>query len=141
MQISPRGLALIKQYEGFSALRYLCPAGYWTIGYGHVLQTAEAAHTMNEEEASELLAQDIRAIMRLVSAALSQNQFDALCSFAFNLGAGALQRSTLRRKINNNEHDCVPAELLRWVYAGGRILPGLLARRRAEGQLYATENP
>jgi len=142
MPISTRGLTLIKTFEGFSPAPYLCPAGYLTIGYGHVVRAGDA-RVVDEEEASELLAKDVQmaeqAIARLIIVPLSQPQRDALISFTFNLGAAALQRSTLRRKINNKEHGDVPAELMRWVYAGGRMLPGLVARRKAEGQLYASQ--
>lgn len=77
-----------------------------------------------------------RAVLRLISVPLTDGQFDALVSFTFNLGAGALQRSTLRRKVNREEHEDVPAEFLRWVWAGGRKLNGLIRRRRAEATLY-----
>ena len=75
-------------------------------------------------------------MLRLITAPLSNGQFDALVSFTFNLGAGALQRSTLRRKVNREEHADVPAELMKWVWAGGRKLKGLVKRRQAEASLY-----
>ena len=78
-----------------------------------------------------------RAVLRLISVPLTQGQFDALVSFTFNLGAGALQRSTLRRTVNREEHADVPAELMKWVWAGGRKLKGLVKRRKAEGLLYS----
>lgn len=78
-----------------------------------------------------------RAVLRLISAPLTDGQFDALVSFTFNLGAGALQRSTLRRKVKRGEHENVPVELMKWVWAGGRKLPGLVRTRQAEGLSYA----
>jgi GH24 family phage-related lysozyme (muramidase) len=72
-----------------------------------------------------------------IAAALTAGQFDALVSFAFNVGAGGLQRSMLHRKVNREEHALVPAELLKWVWAGGRKLKGLVRRREAEARLYA----
>lgn len=118
---------------------YLCPAGYWTVGYGHLLQKYEPMQ-MTEAEASLLLLADMRfaeaAVERLIQTPLTQPQFDALVSFTFNLGAGALQRSTLRRKVNRGEHHEVPAELEKWVFAGGKRLSGLVARRKAEADLY-----
>ena len=77
-----------------------------------------------------------RAVLRLISVPLTQGQFDALVSFTFNLGAGALQRSTLRRKVNREEHADVPAEFSKWVWAGGRKMNGLIKRRKAEAELY-----
>ena len=81
-----------------------------------------------------------RAVLRLIKVPLTDGQFDALVSFTFNLGSGALQRSTLRRKVNREEHEEVPAEFLRWVWAGGRKLRGLVRRRAAESVLYQTNS-
>ena len=85
--------------------------------------------------AEELTAE--RAVLRLIRVPLEDGRFDALSSFTFNLGTGALQRSTLRRKVSREEHDAVPAEFRRWVWAGGRKLKGLIRRREAEAALYA----
>lgn len=120
---------------------YLCPGGYWTIGYGHVIKNPkDYPYSLTRDEALELLAQDViraeRAVLRLITAPLSNGQFDALVSFTFNLGAGALQRSTLRRKVNREEHTDVPAELMKWVWAGGKKLNGLVKRRKAESMNY-----
>lgn len=140
--ISARGLALIARYEGFSATPYICPAGYRTIGYGHMLRAGEGMEYLDEDAARELLREDARiaerAVRSLIRVPLSQNQFDALTSFTFNLGGGALQRSTLRRVLNRGEYAQVPHELMRWVRAGGRVLNGLKARRAAEAKLYSS---
>ncbi|MEK6747513.1 MAG: lysozyme [Pseudomonadota bacterium] len=77
-----------------------------------------------------------RAVLRLINVSLTDGQFDALVSFTFNLGAGALQRSILRRKVNRKEHADVPAELMKWVWAGGRKQKGLVRRRKAEAEAY-----
>lgn len=145
--ISKDGLDLICRFEGFSPVIYICPAGYPTIGYGHLITEANKEQFLDgvdEDEALELLRKDVavaeRAVLRLISVPLTQGQFDALVSFTFNLGAGALQRSTLRRKVNREEHDDVPAEFMKWVWAGGRKLKGLVKRRAAEGALYSN-NP
>ncbi len=82
-----------------------------------------------------------RAVLRLIRVPLTDGQFNALCSFAFNLGSGALQRSTLRRKVNREEHTAVPPEFLHWVWAGGRKLKGLVRRRDAEAALYRSDLP
>ena len=99
------------------------------------------ADGIDEATAAELLRRDVetaeRAVLRLIRVPLEDGRFDALASFAFNLGAGALQRSTLRRKVNREEHGAVPGELRRWVWAGGRKLKGLVRRREVEAVLYA----
>lgn len=139
--VTEDGLRLIRRFEGFSAVPYLCPAGYLTVGYGHVVKNPDAfRQPITEDEAAEILAVDVetaeRAVLRLISVLLTDGQFDALVSFTFNLGAGALQRSTLRRKVNREEHEDAAAEFLRWVWAGGRKLNGLIRRRQAEAALY-----
>lgn len=144
--VTEAGLDLIKRFEGFSPKIYICPAGYPTIGYGHVVLAHEQdqfATSITQAEATELLRKDVRiaerAVLRLISVPLTDGQFDALVSFTFNLGAGALQRSTLRRKVIRGEHESVPAELMKWVWAAGKRLPGLVRRRQAEGDAYVSE--
>ena len=139
--ITQNGIDLIKRFEGFSRTVYFCPAGYPTIGYGHVVKPHENFSAgINEVQAEELLCQDAviaeRAVLRLINVPLTDGQFDALVSFTYNLGGGALQRSTLRRKINREEHAEVPEQFMRWVWAGGRKLKGLIRRREAEVTLY-----
>ena len=141
--ISKQGIDLICRFEGFSPIIYMCPAGYPTIGYGHLITEANKEQFLDgvdEDEALDLLRQDVavaeRAVLRLITVPLTQGQFDALVSFTFNLGAGALQRSTLRRKVNCEEHADVPAELGKWVWAGGRKLKGLVKRRNSEALTY-----
>ena len=140
------GLALIKRFEGFSPESYICPGGWPTIGYGHVVRDAERerfADGIDETEAEALLRRDVktaeRAVLRLICVPLADGPFDAFVSFAFNLGGGALQRSTLRRKVNRKEHGAVPTEFRRWVFAGGHKLKGLIRRREAEAELYASQ--
>jgi GH24 family phage-related lysozyme (muramidase) len=141
--VTEEGINLIKRFEGFSSTIYICPAGYPTIGYGHVVLAHEQeqfATGITQAEATELLRKDVRiaerALLRLISVPLTDGQFDALVSFTFNLGAGALQRSTMRRKVNRGEHEGVPTELMKWVWAAGKRLPGLVRRRRSESILY-----
>lgn len=133
MDVSAEGLALIRRFEGFSPTVYDCPAGLPTIGYGHVVGRGETFGRIGEREAERLLLGDARiaarAVARLISAQLRQGQFDALVSFTFNLGAGKLQASTLRRVVNRHEHAAVPAELMRWVFARGRAGAGGAAAR------------
>ncbi len=146
--VTEAGLNLIKRFEGFSPTIYICPAGYPTIGYGHVVlahEQVQFATGITPAEATELLRKDVgvaeRAVLRLISVPLTDGQFDALVSFTFNLGAGALQRSTLRMKVNRGEHEGVPAELMKWVWAAGKRLPGLIRRRRAEALAYSSDAP
>lgn len=139
-RIHREGLELIKRFEGFSRTVYHCVAGHPTIGYGHVLRPGESWDAITEAQAEQLLRQDVavaeRAVEALISVPLSDNRFAALVSFTFNLGSGALQRSTLRQKVNRGEHEAVPEELCRWVWAGGRRYAGLLRRRQAEAAMY-----
>lgn len=141
--ITQEGLSLIKRFEGFSPRIYLDAAGLPTIGYGHLLRVGEAEMFRNgitEEAGEALLIKDVlrtqQAVLRLIHVPLTDGQFDALVSFTFNLGSGALQRSTLRRKVNREQHDDVPPEFMRWVWAGGRKLKGLVRRREAESDSY-----
>lgn len=141
--ITQEGLDLICRFEGFSPVIYLCPAGYPTIGYGHLITEASKEQFLDgidELEALYLLKTDVqkagKVLLRLINVPLTDGQFDALVSFTFNLGGGALQRSTLRRKVNRNEHSAVPAEFMKWVWAGGRKQKGLIRRRSAETILY-----
>ena len=142
--ITDEGINLIKRFEGFSSSIYICPAGYPTIGYGHVVRDDEKqqfAQGIDKDEGEELLRQDVRwaerGVLRLIDVQLTDGQFDSLVSFTFNLGTGALQRSTLRRKVNREEHDDVPAQFKRWVWAGGRKLNGLMRRRNTESIIYS----
>ncbi len=139
--VSEQGLQLTASFESFRSHRYLCPAGYPTIGYGHVVRPSEDLEEVDRETATELLKRDMRkaerAVSRLIGVPLTQGQYDALCDFTFNVGAGALQRSTLRAKLNRGEYEEVPAELMKWVRGGGRVLRGLVRRRRAEVALFA----
>ena len=139
--ITQEGLDLIKRFEGFSPKVYVCPAGYRTIGYGHVVRPGENFSVIQEDYAEEILARDVqsaeRSVLNLIKVSLSDEQFNALVSFTFNCGGAALQRSTLRRKVNREEHEDVPEELLKWCRGGGKILKGLLRRRQAEADMYS----
>ena len=137
---------LAKRFEGFerkakrgieiTAIPYICPAGFWTIGYGHLCDPKHPPIT--EAEADLYLAQDLQtalaATMRYcpVLATEPEGRLAAIVDFTFNLGAGRLQTSTLRRRINQREWGAAEQELRRWIYGGGRVLPGLVARRDAE---------
>ncbi|HYC64626.1 MAG TPA: lysozyme [Reyranellaceae bacterium] len=142
MRTTPsEGRNLIKAFEGFSPTVYVCPAGYPTIGYGHVVQPGEDwSKGLTEAEGDELLARDLpryeRAVCRLITVPLSDPCFGALVSFTFNLGEGALSASTLRRIINAGRLDEAAAQFDRWVFAGAQKLPGLVRRRAAERAMW-----
>lgn len=142
MNISETGLDLIKHFEGFSDTSYPCAAGHLTIGYGHRICAGETFEQLTRAQARALLEKDVclsvGAVRRLVTQPISQAQFDALCSFTFNVGSAALQRSTLRRKLNRGEIEDAAEEFSRWVRAGGRIVPGLVMRRQHEQALFLT---
>ena len=138
---------LAAEFEGLSLDPYLCPAGYPTIGYGHLLSRVNGDDVnkwvaITETEALDLLMRDMTksliSVRRLIREPLNENQEAAICDFTFNLGGGALQASTLRRVLNREAFDEVPKQLRRWVYAGGRKLNGLIRRREAEIELFLT---
>jgi GH24 family phage-related lysozyme (muramidase) len=129
--VTQEGLDLIKRFEGSSPTVYICPAGWPTIGYGKVVRVHKrerSAVGIDEEIGEQLLRRHVEvaacAVLRLIRGPLTDGQFDALVSFTFNLGAGALQRSPLRRKVNQEEHALVPTQIMRWVWAGGRRVRG-----------------
>ena len=146
MKTGINGLELIKKYEGFMAKPYLCPAGVPTIGYGATYYPGGKRVTMNDDPITKERAEDLLRDMltsyedgvnRYAQYQLSQNQFDALVSFAYNLGVGALQKSTLLKKINIDPCDeSISNEFKKWVRAGGRVLKGLQKRRAEEAELY-----
>jgi lysozyme len=139
-RINAESLALIKRWEGLKLEAYQCPAGVWTIGYGST-RGVRPGQRITEAQAERLLRDDLArfeaAIERLVQVKLSDNQFGALVSWAFNVGEGAAARSALVRKLNAGDHDAVPAELARWNKVGKRVVAGLTNRRAAEAGLWA----
>ena len=151
---------MIKHHEGVRTRPYRCPALLWTIAVGHVIDPNHAKvpfeerrnlqipdgwdRTLTMGEVDAILAQDLgrfeRGVARLCPAALGhQGRFDALVSFAFNVGLGSLQRSGLRMKTNRGEFEEAADEFLKWTKAGGRVLPGLVKRRQDERALYMAE--
>lgn len=139
MRTSPKGIALIKEFEGLRLGAYLCSAGVLTIGYGHT-GGVSAGDRITEQQAEQYLQDDLKkfenGVLRLVRVSLNQNQFDALVCFAFNLGVGSLGKSTLLRKINALDFAGAADEFVRWNKAGGQELPGLTRRRIAESELF-----
>ena len=139
MRTGDEGIALIRHFEGCRLDAYLCPAGVWTIGYGHT-KGVKGGETIDQEAAEAFLIEDLEEfegyVTEMVEVPLSQSQFDALVSWTFNLGPGNLERSTLLAKLNQGEYTDVPFEIKRWTRAGGVILPGLVKRRDAEAALF-----
>ena len=147
-EVPKTAIELAKRFEGFHrvpkadpgrAHPYICPAGYWTIGYGHLCDPKHPPIT--EAEAEIYLAHDLQtalaATLRYCPGLIAepQGRLSAIVDFTFNLGAGRLQTSTLRRRINQRDWVASAAELRRWVYGGGRVLPGLVIRRDTETTL------
>ena len=145
MNTSEKGLALIKYFEGVRAKPYKCPAGYWTVGVGHLItRSAELPDSWNRElepnEIDEILKKDLvkfeNGVLRLLHPKQpTQSEFDALVSFSFNLGLGCFQRSTVRSAFKRGDKKRAGEVLLKYCYAGGRKLKGLIRRRIAEHAL------
>ena len=161
--INQAGIDLIKSFEGIrdgdkltpNYDAYLCPANYWTIGYGHVVRSGGVMLSGKDNEAvarraypvgltleqcEELLAKDLadycRAVENLVKVALTDNQFAALVSLAYNIGVSAFGGSTLLSKLNKRDYLNAAEQFLRWNRGGGKVLNGLVRRREAEKQLF-----
>lgn len=145
-RISDKGIALIKSFEGFMAKPYLCPANVPTIGYGTTVYPDGRKVSLKDKPINEAIAlvylrhdveQFERGVDALVRDDITQGQFDALVSFAYNLGVNALRKSTLLKEVNFNPNSkTIRAEFMRWVNAGGKRLEGLVNRRKAEVDLY-----
>lgn len=146
MKTSKKGIDLIKKYEGFESMPYLDAVGAPTIGfgathYGNGVKVRMSDKPISEKEASELLTKMLtqyeNSVKMLVQKPISQNQFDALVSFTYNLGGVNLSKSTLLKKLNLNPNDkSIFDEFLKWNKAGGKVLNGLTRRRKEEAELY-----
>ena len=157
MKVSPAAIQMIKHHEGVRVKPYRCPALLWTVGVGHVIDPSHAAVKYEERknlpipagwdrilsmgEVDTILAQDLgrfeRGVLRLCPAASGrQGVFDSLVSFAFNVGLGNLQRSSIRMKTNRGDYEEAADAFLKWTKAAGRVLPGLVKRRQDERAMY-----
>ena len=146
IEVPSAAVGLAKRFEGFHrvpkhdpqrrAHPYICPAGFWTIGYGHLCKPDHPPITEDDGEA--YLTRDLRSALNAtlrycpVLATESEGRLAAIVDFTFNLGAGRLQTSTLRHRVNQRDWSSAARELRRWVYGAGKVLPGLVARREAE---------
>lgn len=154
MKTSSDGVILIQEEEGLRLQSYLCPAGVWTVGFGHTSAAGQPlvkpGMTITKEQARTILLNDLlkfeEGVKNLVRVPLTQGQFDALVSFAFNCGLGTpkghklgpsgLAGSTLLKRVNAGEYDKVPTEFMKWTKGGGKQLPGLVRRRHREIALW-----
>jgi len=156
MKVSDSAKSVIAHHEGVRLKPYRCPAKLWTIGVGHVLYPEQAKLSMEDrikypirpednriftmDEVNAILAADLqrfeRGVLRYCSSGITQGRFDALVSFAFNVGLGTLQRSTLRQKHNRGDFDGAADEFLKYCLGGGKVLKGLLNRRKDERAIY-----
>lgn len=169
MKLSKAGADLMHQFEGYRTRPYLCPAHIWTIGYGHVLYQDQIRLPMarvpdkdipmirkemplkpednrvwSKQEIEELFAQDVasfeRGVLRLIPGVVGrQGSFDALVSISYNFGLGNLQRSTIRMKANRGEWEAAAEAFMQWTKGGGKELPGLVRRRKAERALFLSQ--
>ena len=139
MKTSKNGINLIKNYEGCRLTAYKCPAGVWTIGYGHTAGVKQG-DKITQLQADTLLTIDLQkfenAVNKAVKKPITQNEFDALVSFAFNVGTGNFEKSTLLRLVNMGQFELAAKQFERWIYAGGKPLTGLKKRRLAEKTLF-----
>lgn len=140
MNISQKGIDLIKNFEGCRLTAYRCPANILTIGYGHTGSDVSAGQKITQEQAEKLLKSDLLVhcnnVSRLVKVPLTQNQFDALVSFEFNVGYGNFASSTMLKLLNQKKYREAAAQFDRWVYANRKVLAGLVKRRAAEKTLF-----
>ena len=140
LSCSQNGQVLIEKFEGLRLTAYQDMVGVWTIGYGHTGPDVKPGLVISQQQAAQLLINDLarfnNGVNALVTVKLNQNQFDALVSFAFNLGVGSLKKSTLLRKLNAGDVQGAALQFKSWNKAGGKVLTGLTRRREAEMKLF-----
>ena len=148
MKASDKCLKMLAHHEGVRQKPYKCPAGLWTVGVGHLIGDGKSLpdswnRTFSLEEVYAILAKDVerfeRGVERYITIPLKQGEFDAIISFAFNLGLGTLQKSTLRQKLNRGDKEGAIESLLKYNKAGGKILKGLDNRRKDEAALFLSK--
>ena len=143
MRTSEAGVNLIKTFEGCRTTAYRCSAGVWTIGYGHTTDVKEGM-TITQHQCDVMLEVDIEQYENYVNdyvvVSLTQNQFDALVSWVYNLGPTNFRKSTMLKVLNDGNYNEVPYQMKRWNKAGGKVLKGLVIRREAEAELFNNES-
>lgn len=145
MVISDKGIGIIKEFEGFRSSAYKCSAGVWTVGYGSTVingDKVKACDKVSREEAERLLRVEANRLAgelkKIILVPLNQNQIDALISFTYNIGLSAFSKSTMLKLINAKEFNAASFQFDRWNKANGRVLPGLVARRNKEEELFTS---
>jgi lysozyme len=146
MKLNKKGIEMMHKYEGLKLTAYLCPAKVWTIGYGNTFYEdgtkVKAGDKITKERADQLFINITNKnfaepLLKLIKVKLNENQFSALVCFAYNVGTGALLKSTLLKKVNANPNDLtIRNEFMKWNKAGGKVLRGLTLRRESEANLY-----
>ena len=144
MQISQKGLDILKEFEGLRLEAYRCPAKVWTIGFGHTGSDVHAGQKITQEQADSLLRKDLKkfetgVLDALGDAPTTESQFSAFVCLAYNIGLGAFKKSTALREHKAGNHKRAVAGIMLWIKANNKILGGLVRRRRAEAALYASE--
>ena len=143
MRTSEAGIDLIKSFEGCRTVAYQDVVGVWTIGYGHTIDVKEGMR-ITQHQCDVMLEVDIETyenyVNEQVDVSLTQNQFDALVSWVYNLGPTNLRNSTMLKVLNAGKYDEVPYQMKRWNRAGGKVLKGLVVRRKAEAELFNNES-
>jgi lysozyme len=141
MNVSPNCAAITKQFEGCQLEAYQCPAEKWTIGYGHTGPDVYKGLKIDQARADQLLMLDLQlaqnTVNNMVDPQVNQNQFDALCDFVFNCGSGNFKTSTLLKLVNESKFEEAALEFAKWTKGGGKVLPGLVKRRKAEADLFS----
>lgn len=139
-EINFDGLEIIRVCEGLRLTAYKCPAGVWTCGYGHTGADVRDGMHITPNQAEELLRKDVKsaelAVYELVTVPLTRNQFSALVSFVFNIGRGKFSGSTMRKLLNKAEYRKAADEFDKWIYSNGKVLSGLVERRKREKALF-----
>jgi lysozyme len=149
MKTNRAGIELIKSFEGLELAAYKCPAGVWTIGYGHTTAAGPPAvkggMKITAEQATEILVRDLvsyeAAVMKALTRSPNENQFSAMVSLCYNIGAGAFAASTVVKKFNAGDAEGAAAAFRLWKKGGGKVLPGLIRRREAEIELFRAPLP
>lgn len=140
MRTNSAGIGIIRKFEGLRQDAYLCPANVWTIGYGHTGSEVIPGLHWTIMQCEKGLLRDLesfeKGVVALLLVPVTSNQFSALISFAYNLGLGSLKSSTLLKLLNKKEYNSAALEFPKWVKGGGKVLPGLVARREAEQKLF-----
>lgn len=144
MRTSPRGVALIQEFEGFSPVAYRDPIGIWTIGYGFIEGVREGDRITRDQARTRLMHElqtYERGVLKATGGRVTQNQFDALVSFAFNVGVAGMERSSVIRAHRRGDHQAAARAFSLWNKAGGKVWAGLTRRRAAEAALYLEQVP